>query len=414
MSITTWAAILVIAFALAYVLRESLEHLIQRSFALLYSLLGDVVQGLQQARAVALNFWHEHFGPAFGVRPLLGGLLAVGVWALLTLADFKLLMLTIDSLLPSGEETWQLEVAGRVMTAGEVTALAVIAFEFLLGMCALDLLGVTDFFMFHRTVSPRVRKGAATACMVVLVLMCAAQAGLAIWRTDKMADAARAMEFEEGALLSSGAEQSSASSTVASGVESVSGRWVDRIPLPAMAMLNFFLPLAAAAAAGGVYPVLVGAAGVAAAVAVLLPLLVAVVLATLVRNAIGYMAEVVLALFSVLTAPGRQIEQVLRRRPDPQGAQTQAQVGATGHDPAHRSETTMSSRDANTRAAGMSAGPGAATVTGRDGHAAGPGIEEATVADVIAALDRNPLGVSDEDLVASTAPHHNNNGGRRQ
>lgn len=412
MSMTTWAAVLAIAFVLAYVLRESLEHLIQRSFALLYGLLNDIVQGLQQARTAALNFWHEHFGPVFGVRPLLGGLLAVGVWALLTLADFKLLMLTIDSLIPSGEEAWQIEIAGQSLTAGGVTALAVIALEFLLGMWVLDLLGVTDFFMFHKTASATARKGVAAACLAALVLMCAAQASLAIWRTAKMEEAA-AVESEQGALMSSADEQSLAPSAMPSGTAAGTGVWVDRIPLPAMAMLNFFLPLAAAGAAGGIYPVLVGAVGVAAAIAVLLPLLLVLVVATLVRNAVGYAAEVVLAVFSVFTAPGRQLEQVVWRRPDQElGAETRAQGGSSGQIPAERSETTMPQRDASAQAAGVPAGPGAVAVAGRDEHAAPAGTEEATLADVIAALDRNPLAVSDEDLATSDPRRHNGAGPR--
>jgi hypothetical protein len=391
MNMTAWIVAVVGTLALAYLVRESLGHLLQRTFALLYGLLNDMVGGLAHARTAALTFWHEHFGPAFGVRPIVGGAILVAVWGLLTLADFKLLMLTIDSLVPAGEEAWRVEIAGYSLTAGQLTAIAVIAFEFFLGMMILDLLGLTDFFPGHKAWSSPSRKTVAAACLAILVLMCAAQAGLAIWRTAKMEEAGAAIDSEQ-LSGTSGDEQS-----LAPGPASGSAGWVDRIPLPAMALLNFFLPLAAAGAAGGLYPVLVGGLGAVAAVAVLLPLLLAVVVMTLVRNAIGYAAEVVMALFSVLTAPGQQIDALVRgQQSQPPVAETRHDGGAVGQNPAHQTETMTPPRDTRPETAERTP---AAT-------------EEGTLADVVAALDRNPLRMSDEDLAASA--HRSHNGGRPQ
>jgi len=325
---------------LAYLAGPQGERAVEQFFVLLGGVLATLVEGLRRALSASAAFWREHFGPAFGIRPLLGGLLLVGASALLTWTDFSLLQMTLASLLPGTEGSQRV---------ADLTAGAVIALEFLLGFFAFEFLGMTDFMGWDRRIPSGVRRGLAAGCLILLLGLALAQAGLAAWRTKKLQEADRAAAEVELVLQDEGAGPT---------IVEAPSSWLDRLPVPVVALLSFLGPLAAAAAAVGLYPVLVGAVGIGVAVACLFPLVLMLGVATVALHLVGYAQNLVQALLA--------IPQGFRRAP--RGApQPVSQAQAPGDGPDRG--------------------------TSGDGRDSDHGLEA-----IVDALHTNPFGVEDEWL----------------
>lgn len=404
-----WAVAILAGLAVAYLLRDALSRTLQDAFGVIIGLLNDVVGGLQTVRNSVIAFWREHFGEAFSVRRILGGLIMLGMFGVLTWADFILLRVTLASLLPTGENDWTTSIGGYRLAAAELSAVAVVALEFLPGMLAFDLFDLTDFFHFGKKLSSKARRALGGFCLIILTLVCALQAGLAVWRTLKIGEMAEAGGLGGGDVLSAGLEGnvSQTGELTPAGLTEGPPGWVgtiDRLPLPAMALVNFLIPLGAAFSAIGLYPVVVGGVGVLAALGVLLPLGLTLAMVVLLRNGMAYLSQFTQTAFRVLTAPGELVEQGFRRgraqrAPEAERAQAvESPVNSAGA----QSEASRSAPHAAgaTGTASPSASHGNGHTPPTDGN-----LEE-----VIEAMNTNPLGMSEEDLLAFSRTPGNGKG----
>jgi hypothetical protein len=312
-------AILVLSAALAYPPREQLGQVVQQTFVVLGGVLNTLVEGLRQAFSVSWGFWQRHFGEAFGVRPIVGGVVLVAICFFLVWADFRVLSLTFESLLPFEEDQSRaVSVFGEAISvsAGDLIAVAAIALESLVGFFVFELLGLTDFMEWDRRIPEKMSKALGWGSVALLTFLCLAHAGLAAWRTVKIQELDQAAVAEKQMLLTPGSEGSGPiiqAPDVQTPEATEAQNWLDRLPVPLMAFFSGVLPLATAASAVGLYPLLVSVIGSGVAVFVLFPLLLALGLMTLLLNFIGYAGALAQALLGVLASLGGLPVQGIRK-----------------------------------------------------------------------------------------------------
>lgn len=403
MSAWAWCLAGAAALATVYLLRQQLGQLVDRAFGVVYSLLNEIAEGLQGARTWAVTLWRDQFaGPGLAIRPFVGGVLLVGTLVVATVAEFCLLVLTLASVLPAGEEALTFTFWGRSFDPSQLLALGMVSLEFIAGLLAFDLLGVTHFFPFEQVMSPRARKSLSAAFFGLLLLVAALQGALALWRTDQMQRAAEAGQLEGDAGESSSRLNGSNGSSGA-GTSEGWVRFIDSLPVPVMGTVGFLIPLLAAVGGIGLYPVLVGALAFLLLVNVLLPLALAAALVGLVRNGVGYAGQVARGILDVLSRPGELVEEWITGRRT--AARPDGQNPALPQTGQMTPESTMSNLLPSGTPAGNSSGQSAPDAgTPRPARApegtrnGGSTVAEGDLRDVMTALNTNPLGVSDEDL----------------
>lgn len=353
----------------AAVLPGPLTEVVRQGIGVVIGTLHTLVQGLQRAHAQTLNFWRQQFGE-FSVRPFLGSLLLVSAAGVLAWAEFGLLIPTWASLLATGEEL----AAGLPGSPALLTTIGLFVVEALMGFFLFEVAGVTDFMHWDERLSKKMRWAFIGLCLGILWLLAVVQAGLAIWRTEQITQMRQADE-----LLSGWIGAGEAGAWV---VSTPPSSWLDRMTPWFPGVVAFLFPVTAAAAAVGLYPLLMNLTALAVAIGGLLPLTLLLALATLVLNMASYMGSFLEALLNLVTGAGRLLAERVR------GQQGQQERGTP--QPVSPVETVRPPQPPSPPPEPIRADQGQLLPTS-DGQEPAQGLDA-----VIEALNANPLGVEEE------------------
>jgi len=285
---------------LAAVLPGPLAEVVRQGIGIVIGLLHTLVQGLQQARAQALHFWRRQFGE-FSVRALWGSLLLVGAAGGLGWGELGLLIPTWASLLPVEKELATMLPGNPAL----LIAVGLFIIEALMGFLAFELSGVTNFMSWDEKLSKKTRWALIGLCLGILWGLAVLQAGLAVWRTERITK----MEELDKLLLAQLGEEGKP-------VEPVPSGWLDRMGPWFPGIVAFLFPVTAAAAAVGLYPLLMNVTALAVAIGGLLPLTLVTGMATFILNGVGAVGGFVEALLQLITGAGQLLSGGIRGRLD--------------------------------------------------------------------------------------------------
>jgi hypothetical protein len=309
----TWNAIAVIAaltILSTFLLLRPLRRLLELLSEGIETLIGQALEALDSVTHHLIALRHRHFGGSF--LPLVGSVPLVAIAAMLLLADFRVTVATLQSLLPVEPEEWHVGVAGYTFGLAESSAVGLVGLHVIAGFLLLEAAKITRFLPLDQLMSARGLRALRWGALAGLVLLAALSAALAAWRTDQlltvtaMEDLTSIAAVDRAAPFSPGPPRPS----------------LENLPQLLMPLLAFIVPIGGAVATGGAY---FATLAVLNTVAGALSLLVSTTRALLVltRHVIVVLVRLLVSLLELAVAPltesGRYLAllwTILSTRPD--------------------------------------------------------------------------------------------------
>jgi hypothetical protein len=167
--------------ALVYLLLPRLRKAIRAVFNGMSEIFRSISAGLSSVISGLNNWWRDQDGERLSVGGFIRMIILVVAAILFLFADWKILSITVESILPVEGVDWKFSILGRTFTftPSDFLAFAIIALEFFFGFIILEF---SKFLPWAKKFSQRVQKAFVISAILIFVAICFVQGLMASWR----------------------------------------------------------------------------------------------------------------------------------------------------------------------------------------------------------------------------------------